>query len=178
MIAFDLDDVIIDITPILAKPVMEYLSFDCYKPGRKFKYTCPNYSEEKIYDFVHSILLKNTLKAMPCYYSLEIVKQVYEITNKPVIFITARSKMLEEVTYQWLDLYLDVPYELFFSDKKEEIILDRNIKTFVDDRYKTVIKLSEICNVYMISQPWNFGREVPKNVVRIDTLKEINLEDI
>jgi uncharacterized HAD superfamily protein len=177
MIAFDLDDVIIDITPVLKKPIKKLLNYDVYAPKRKFKYLCPSYSDKQIKNTVTKILLCDTLKAKPCFYSLEILKQVYE--NNPIIFITARPKDLEKVTYQWLDLYLDVPYEVFFSKRKEEILLDYNIKYFVEDRYKTAIRVSEICKVYLVNQVWNVGRETLKhNIVRINTLKEINLEDL
>jgi len=111
------------------------------------------------------------------FYIEKLWNQVVSPAKYPFIpIISSRDKTVRRTTEKWLDKYIrpTVPCKLYISNEKEKIIKELKLKYFVEDRYESCKKISSVCKVFMMNQPWNLEREVPNyNVVRINDMKEL-----
>lgn len=83
-------------------------------------------------------------------------------------------------TMEWLKRN-GLPYDyLIFNEKKEEYLLElvdnQNIAFFVDDVEAYSNKVSDLgIKAYLVTRPYNKGRETSANVTRINNLQEIEI---
>jgi len=95
--------------------------------------------------------------------------------NHSIHFVTARSKDMTSVTYNWMSLY-QVPYDsisLLGSHHKVKKAKELNCDIFIEDRYENAIELSkEGFTVILIDCLYNQG-ELPENVIRLENWQQI-----
>lgn len=113
--------------------------------------------------------------------SIDALETWHHGMNEPLLFVTARepSHPVKQATYAWLDKHLfKAEYEVIFvesSTDKVKVLHNRNIRYFVDDRYRTCHTLCrQLSTMYMFNQNWNTGRPVTAmNIQRISDLMEM-----
>lgn len=180
-IAFDLDGVIIDFYQHIEKAL--YRAFGVNLPEHEhtsYNFDIPGVSTKQIIDIVNNCLIYNTVDAKPLNNSIEVLRDLFRFTKKPLVFITARTYNSKIPTELWLKKYLqDIPFKLFMTEynPKNNVIEDENINIFVDDRYKTIhdiTKISHLQHSLLFDSPWNRGRHLKsKKIDRIKNLYEI-----
>ena len=95
-----------------------------------------------------------------------------------IMFVTARREKFIKPTFDWLDAHFDASFKLVHmsSGKKPQFILDRKFDAFIEDRLRTANSAAELgIKIYLINRPWNVGRPVHSDVIRIDSLEEFYL---
>ena len=114
----------------------------------------------------------------PHAYAVEMIREIANVLNETPIIITARRKETSEVTDEWLKHYLGIPYTLVFTEgrSKSSICEEWKITHFVEDRFKTVGNLAQVCSaVYMPDRARNSGREHKgfDNIHRVNNLIDV-----
>jgi len=102
--------------------------------------------------------------------ALEILWEDYEIH-----LVTARKEDSLLPTSAWVyEHKMKHDYLEISKSNKAKHSEENGINLFVEDRYKNALELAEVCDtVFLISKSYNEGREVPENVIRVDSWKQI-----
>jgi len=114
----------------------------------------------------------------PIHNSIEAINSIYyDYDMEYILIITARepSDAVMQVTKLWCHQNLPFPTEIEFSEDKLEVIKRRNVRYFIDDRFKTAQDLSSVLQYsYLLNSPWNL-RDTPlnDNVIRVNTIWEM-----
>ncbi len=180
MIAIDIDGVVADSEAYLVRQLEFYI-------GQDFVPSVP-----RTYDFRDGfrglslddclqnidIALKRFSPSIPVhdykrtYLALSKIQFAYD----RVYFITARSKDLWIETNRWLERYfgcLDYTlYNVGHNADKEEWMINHGLTCIVEDRLKTVNGIQDPHYAYLINRPWNNGRDINNNVIRVNDLLE------
>jgi len=90
-------------------------------------------------------------------------------------FITARDGILYRDTYKWLKKkFGNLKFQLHtvgHTANKELWMFKHDLNVLIEDRLKTVNDLQNPENkAYLINRPWNEGRDVNGNVIRVRDL--------
>lgn len=97
---------------------------------------------------------------------------------EPVIFITARRLSLIDSTKKWLQYHFPkLEYQLYQARSKDkaELIESLGLDGIVEDRLRTANQVAErglLC--YLINRPWNVDRWTHSNVIRLNSLRELD----
>ena len=179
-IAYDFDGVICSIMPAFHQYWKEKYDWTIFDGDtRTFNMPMP-----KDYDFKHisddiaeAINLYQSFMR-PCAYAVEMVREIANVMNQTPIIITARRYENKEVTEEWLRHYLGIPYSLTFAEGrgKPDICKEWKITHFVEDRFRTVGNLAEVCDhVYMPDRVWNSRRKHLEfdNITRVNNLIDV-----
>jgi len=94
-----------------------------------------------------------------------------------VHLITARSSNIWFETEEWLVANFGMInfkiHNIGHYGNKEQIMTDNGLLCLVDDRLKIVNELKDPRMIpYLVNRPWNAGRTVNSNVIRVDDLLE------
>jgi uncharacterized HAD superfamily protein len=161
----DLDGVIIDSEPMLVAYIESYVGEKFNPPSpRLFDFQCGfkyKFQPGELGNLVKDAILSEGLYYPMCDYQ-RTMAALYNIEAKyDLCFITARPKVLADVTDKWLKDNLDgLKYELHLVENtpKVEVMKSLGIEMLIDDRLKTVLDVSRTHHVGMIHRPWNTGR--------------------
>jgi uncharacterized HAD superfamily protein len=132
-----------------------------------------------MHEAVYRCLQNECLDADPLNHAPQYIRWFAENMKWSAVFVTARIQELsEKATRIWLDKHLDIPYEIIFtgsSSKKAEILKDRGIEYFIDDRFRTIDEIAPVLKIaFLYNQPWNQGREPrSSNVIRVNDLGNV-----
>lgn len=170
MIAFDIDGVLANTQAIFCKALGLSL-----QQITKYNIRIPGMIAKEIEGLLNKAILHSWQQIIPHEYAAETVEFVYSRTRKPVLLVTSRMpSILESVTYQWLKLHFHVPLRVKFAKDKLPVLLNSRNQIFVEDRLQTANLLADAgITCFLISRPWNAGRAVHTNVIRMENLKEV-----
>lgn len=173
MIAFDLDDVIIDLTNTLAKPMKEVTGVDISKRD-DYYVSIPGMSDKEVGKYFEELMFKYTLSAKPVEGSIEALVRIYNLTNKPIKIITARDNRYKNIVLRWAKRYMEgkFEYNIIFSGRFPKYkYFDSDTKYFVDDALHNVDKLINYVDImFLFDRPWNRRKSLDKKVIRIKNL--------
>lgn len=181
-VGFDFDGVISDTYNIFRGHFWDAFDIDIgsWQNQRKFMFDAPGIPFEKQWAEIQVAIIKYQQLCPACEGSIEALQNYHNKRERPIYILSARepSSTMEMVTRTWLDKHLKIPYELQLVDMSEDkraILIDREIKYYVDDRFKTVNELADILDIsFLFRQPRNFGRTITKqNIKRVDNLTEM-----
>lgn len=184
--AFDLDGVIMDSIDIFRMHFWDVYGVDMGEPKnhhRQFNFVemdAHGIGYETFGPEIPVALAKYHHIIPPVEHSIEALETWHHGMGEEILFVTARepSHPVKQATHKWLRKHLDLPYEVIFvesSTDKKQVLKDRGIKYFVDDRYRTCHALApQLTMMFMFNQPWNTGRPATAtNIKRISSLNEM-----
>jgi uncharacterized HAD superfamily protein len=177
MIAVDIDGVIADSEPILVK-CLEYFTGESFDPPSPRTYDFRDGFENL--SLRHCLMIiDNTLltKHIPVYDFERTYLALAKIQQRygKVHFITSRSSDLWEKTNEWIKSnFGHINYELQMTDhldNKEFWMFKYDLNIIIEDRLKIVNNIKNSYNsAYLINRPWNIGRPINGNVIRVDNI--------
>jgi FMN phosphatase YigB (HAD superfamily) len=102
-----------------------------------------------------------------------LVKMLKEIAKiYDVFYISYRPKAIYCDTNFYMKRHDFPNYErLLFTKNKREVIERTGISIYVEDRIDVADTLYDICKVFLITQPYNVGKEVPYQ--RLDSILDL-----
>lgn len=173
-IGVDLDGILGDLIGVIIKEAHDCFGIKINEDQiTNFKLeNCTDLIEDQISEIFSKKEVYEKIKKIPyAHFSINRLREYGFVIH----VITDRRPALLDITKKWLDLngfhwdYL----HLIKADNKAEFAKQNDIFTFIEDKYETVIKLSEVCRkVYLIDRPYNQGW-LPSNVLRVNTWLEI-----
>jgi uncharacterized HAD superfamily protein len=113
------------------------------------------------------------------------VEGVKELAKAHELYvITSRPDFVEKQSRDWLDRYFPGRFKEFIIlnhhfggkdvQKKSDICRERKIDLMIDDLADYANDCAEVCKkVLLMERPWNEGKEIAPNVVRVKDWKEI-----
>jgi uncharacterized HAD superfamily protein len=176
MIAFDLDEVILNLTGVLSKPIEDLTNIDISNRTEFYIYP-KDMSKNKFRKIFNKLLIENTPKAKPIDGSIDALMKIYKLIDTPIHIITARNKESKQVTEKWLkeNIKNKFPYEITFSGGVPKYkFFKPGTKYFVDDALHNVEKLQNHLDVlFLFDRPWNRKKTGYNNVIRIKDLHTV-----
>jgi len=176
MIAFDLDDTIVNTYDYMKIELKNRLGYEIKSPIERI--VIPGVSEEEIKQEIRDALTHLTKNHLEPEIEVKTaIKTIRKLTSQPVPIVTARYPGLQEVTQKWCNKQFgdDVALVLKDNHEKFEYLMKNNIKFWTDDRIDVALQCSEgMEKVFLINHPeWNTHDNLPKNVVRIEFISEV-----
>jgi len=183
IIAFDMDSVLTE-GEFLRKYVADYFGMPIedtrHSPDgyEKFNFKVPgDVSEKEIVEVINRCILEESPSALPTPFMAEVMRWVYEVTGKPISVVTLRHSMSMGVTHDWLVEHLDgIPFNAYVINgrPKNDMLRMLGVNIFIDDRWKTIGNLiSHIKYPVLYNRPWNMGRPLDLEVLRVRDLRDI-----
>ena len=111
-----------------------------------------------------------------------VIKTRMKISNQCL-----RLRPIDVITIHWLDSN-KIQYDKLVIEKGSEEVSDprgefrnrfyisrkRKLRFFVEDDHRNAVKLAYICDiVFLINQPYNQSKNLPSNVIRVDSWNDI-----
>lgn len=109
------------------------------------------------------------------------IKKLIELEYVPHL-LTARTKVTEKETRKWLDIHfkgIDLPLHFARDErdkfkKKSIVCKEIGAKIIIEDHIDNALDCAENgIKVYLIDAPWNQSDDLPKNVIRVKSWREI-----
>uniref|UniRef100_A0A6M3JM34 Uncharacterized protein n=1 Tax=viral metagenome TaxID=1070528 RepID=A0A6M3JM34_9ZZZZ len=182
-IGFDLDGVVLDTPTEILKEVEKRTGIktnieDVYSHSIEEVYKLDPYLAD---DIVRSVLSRDYIPSID--QAVPFINALHVVFGADIYFISNKRKELYEHDYNLLQkLGIYSPFKLILVQKddagvpaKANIIKEKNIKLFVEDRLDTIIDILQntICNVVVMDKPWNRKLEVHPMLIRIKTWYEL-----
>jgi uncharacterized HAD superfamily protein len=138
----------------------------------------PDYNFKDIHDDIAKAINTYQNYLYPHAFAMEMIRELARASNSPPVIITARREDNRDVTNEWLQYHLGIPFDLRMVNNgpKMDVIAEcQGMQYFVEDRFKAAHDISHVCDkVYMPRQPWNQGREITReNVIPVHNLVEV-----
>ena len=176
MIGFDIDGVVADFNSVFREVVLMETGVDTNDlDNTRFELQIPGLSKRDVTELVNRTINRFVYDMQPYEGSVVALWRLYDMTREPIEFVTARKLITEEATRRWLDEYVVIPYNLhngIGSAQKAEYLEEKGFKWFIDDRFRTVKEVvKHVPYTFLMSRPWNEGREVA-GVYRVNDLNE------
>ncbi len=175
MIGFDIDDTSFDLYPVVRTYFASKLGYDVH-PRTKHNQSIPGLSDDDMIFHIREVLTKYNEMINPCPHAIEAFENFYELTNTPIIFITARRPIVNEATLELLNSKMTTPFILYHSksSEKKDVIRQLGLKYFVDDRMSNVRSCRNVCKmVFLMNRLWNLNREATLNITRVNNLMDV-----
>jgi uncharacterized HAD superfamily protein len=186
----------IDLDDVLSLSMQEVINFhnDTYGTNLKFEdFHTYNLWEiwggtiEEAVDKIHTFHKSSyAMNAKPLPYSQEVIARLKK--NNKLFVITARMDDIKNETEEWLNKYFPntfskIYYTNHFSSNlsakttKKKVCDELDIDILIEDSLKNVLD----CNTlerksFLFDYPWNQSDELPPNVKRIHSWKEIDIK--
>lgn len=179
MIAFDLDDVIANTSPILIRGFARTLGMNVPKDRPQFKITIPGYDDATIGAFINKFLYEGTLSGEldAEAHAVDALSRIHEMTKTPIYIVTARDeRQLGAVTRKWVsDTMKKIPHELHFTNGASKVpFIPPGCRFFVDDKPENIYELSRYMEmVFAVRKKYNEHMSKIPNVVRITGLQSV-----
>lgn len=111
------------------------------------------------------------------------IKRLFEMGFEPHL-VTARPQIIEEETVRWLKIHFkEFELPIHFTHpatgrvrhrKKSEICKEIGAEILIDDHIDNALDCAENgIKVFLMDAPWNQTEDLPENVVRVKSWKEI-----
>jgi len=175
-IAFDIDGVISNTEPIFDREIFKKTGHDISGTYNTFYIEVPGVDPKDVTNMITTSILECSEDIKPWPDALVGLKQIYAKTKVMPLFLTARPKILEDVTRWWLDKHIKCPYVLMFrrGADKGPYLKSKGYNVFVEDRLRTANQLSKhISSIFLVNRPWNKDRDTEWNVIRVDGMIEV-----
>lgn len=174
--AFDLHGVVLYLFPAMAKYYKEVVGFEL-NHSDNFSFPYPEwYNPARFGPDIARSIVKYAKDMKPMRGSIQALERYYDTIQRKVIFVTASAESTMKANKEWLDKWLTVPYVIYRVDHgtgKVGMITQLNITHYIDDRFKTCMDLSKyIDTVYLYDAPYNRGRELRENIIRVSNLNQ------
>lgn len=170
MIAFDLDDVLVDCVPIIRFVIKRDYGYDINKI-KEYSINIPEIQD--ITEYIRCMIKNFSYCMKPSKGAKEAIQRLAK--EEKIIIITARDRNILDCTKKWIEDNLEITNFSIINkstpEAKYTYIKGSGIQYFVEDRLKTANLVSEIetvKKVYLINQNWNIGRDTNPKVVRMD----------
>ena len=176
-IAFDIDGVCVDIVSHIAKVMLRDEGVDISRPATEYNYfkAYPALSTGMVMRTFHTVLCNpQDTKIIPG--TTEVLGRLYEASEDPVTFITARNPRYVEETYELVRSFCFVPFMISFSHKVGKLKFMNGFEAFVDDRRKICLELAMAGKTaYMPKRSYN--KLVSKNSGIVELFSLTDLKD-
>lgn len=176
MIAFDIDGVVVDFELHMVNKIKELTGIEIPYPLDKYYSTIPGLSKEESKKYFQEVLL-TAPESKPIEGAFGILEKIHILLDRKILFITSRSKELEEATYKVFNEHIGntFPFEIrFCSNKLKYELFDDDIKYFVDDDLYILNKMRDYIKFGFLVDTIKCGNdELPDNIVRVPNLKEV-----
>lgn len=111
------------------------------------------------------------------------ISKLFEMGYEPHL-VTARPQVIEKETKKWLSIHFkDVDLPIHFTHpmtgrvyhrKKSEICREIGAEVLIDDHIENALDCAENgIKVFLMDAPWNKTEDLPENVIRVKSWKEI-----
>lgn len=185
LIAFDIDDVLSDLVPALARFHNERYGTSLRKEdfhSYRFAEVLGGTDEEaikKIWEFLDNPLFA---QVPPTKDSVEVIKELAK--KHRIISITSRHRKYEDLTREWIarhfpncigSIYFSHNSYVDFGNNKRKVdyCLEFNVKTLVEDSLEYAIECRKAgIDVLLLDQPWNKSESL-EGIVRVRNWQEI-----
>jgi len=182
-IAFDLDDVVLDTSTEIIKEASKRLGKELDRE------LCSTFSIGGIYgispkvstDIVHTVLWRDYIPPLP--YAIDCLNLLWMTQRCSIYFISNKHQDIYEHDMKLLkDLGLYIPFTLLLvgkakngTPKKAEIITQKSIELFVEDRSDTILDIlaNTNCNIITMDKPWNRDIQSGDRVLRVKDWLEL-----
>ena len=175
MIAFDIDDTVIDTYTVARQCMIDDFNYDIH-PRLKHNNYVPGVKYEEMVIFIQKVLSESNDKLLVYKDADKALFKIQDLIKSDIYFITARDDHLKEVTEDLLNMrFPGLKYKLVLSTKTEKAaLLDKfNLKYMVEDRLWIANNCTNAEKVFLVKQDWNQGRPINDNVIPVDNLMEI-----
>jgi len=185
IIGLDLDEVLADFinnflayynninkTSFKQEEIYDYNIFKVWKqPKEKIM--------KSIYDFYKTPYFENIKPISGAVEGVEILSQKHELK-----IITSRQNDIKQKTIKWIEKYFPNKFsQTYFtnhfsfngsSSKKSEICLSENVDIMIEDSPEHAIDCASVSTkVMLLNRPWNKSNKFSKNILRVQSWKEI-----
>lgn len=187
-IGFDMDGVLADIHPTMQEHVANYMNtsvdkirmYDRHLGYELFSYCWPEgYDRGNVVEAVNDYLINRSVtEAPPTPFMREVLMYVTLNLDQEILIITHRPAVAMEATVLWLNEHLnnDVDYTCIMATQveKSELIMDLDLKMFVDDRFRIIADLAYVVEKpFLFNRSYNSGRVAPYPVQRLTDLRDL-----
>lgn len=175
MIAFDIDGVVANSQDVIRKKILKKHNYDIIN-NTKYDITIPNMERDDTRYYINKILLEYWYETKPYLEAPLYLEKFYNDMREPLIFITARERNLEYTTRCWLDIKINLPYEVYFvpSKEKHNFIKNNGINYFVEDKHETAVNcVNNGIECFLVNRYWNENEENHPNIVRVNGLDDV-----
>ena len=174
-IAFDIDNTILELTPILRKYIYKYVNHDI-GDSWVYHFAIPGLTEFEVGNLIKKIIKYHTIEAEPSNNSIKYLQKFFDLDKEnPLLFITARNENDFSVD-EWFKKNINskFPYIIIKAGSHDKSKYLENIKYFVDDRYESIdTLLSVVDKVFLINKSYNSKFKINNdNVIRVNDLKD------
>lgn len=179
MLIFDVDDVVVNLSPHYLKDLSEYAGCTIDEiDNSTFNIDIPGMTDrELICRIATESSVKHFDEVRPHEGAIGFLLDYYQYNNShPLCFLTARKgKEVQEYTYKWFDKYIQhIPYTVYFEENKIDFLRKHNQFTgIVEDRLSTANNAAEVVQTFLVNRLWNNNRTTYQKVVRINKLSDI-----
>lgn len=174
-VAFDVDDIILDTTPVIFKKILKkYPAVDIKNIYKYDIAECLNLDADVIYNIIYQTIRDNYFKLVKdCHLNILRLSKLFNI-----YLITSRNEALKLQTLDNIYGYfgnLFSPNKIIHTKEKWKVIEDLDIKFFVDDRVKYLEEVftNTSCIPICFNKPWN--QHCNKDIKRVYSWNEIHL---
>lgn len=178
MIAFDFDDVIADLQPVIRKEIIKQTGHDIGEHRKTYFVNIPGQSSDETKSMISEIIKYNTRLMDEIPNSINILGKIYKLIHRDILIITARRpKETKDETMDWLHEHIknQFPYKVKFTNgQSKNDYFDSDIKYFVDDLPYYVNEAAKVLDhVFLLDKSWNQNIKLRRNISRIKTLESV-----
>lgn len=172
MIAFDLDDVVVNTDGYFREQIINKYAYDI--SGRLSHIVkVPTLTDEENTKLTEKLYDEAFVRARPNKDAIETLKKIADLFSRPIKFVTARhlGPTTKKDTKDWLNRYIkgSFDYSISYSNGKSKVpYISDDIRYFVEDVHYYINEISrKVDTVFVYEQSWNKNYSFRKNVIRI-----------
>lgn len=173
MIAFDIDGVVCDTHTPFRKYIVS--RFGIEDDPTKYFLDIPGKTDREIHSIINSFILENYDLFKPYPDAIIGLKKFSKYLDKPLTFITARNKILNDCTRKMIKKFIPgIEFNIINSEEHNKGKDVGKRMYYVDDQYENLHTLTSLKMGFLMNRSWN--KETPissPNIVRVNTLIEV-----
>jgi uncharacterized HAD superfamily protein len=181
-IAFDVDGVMADFAQAFIQYAKEHLGLDVESTDHFDFITTPHIDGNVLSSAIAEFIRQYGYRINPMSDGLILAEYVWNKTQKPLTFISARDRSTIQSTHNWLRKHLKgLPFvSINVEGGTDKIIYLSNFDTFVDDRRRTVLELAAYgktvimpIRAYNWPLPPNTPQRLLEKIIPVESLETI-----
>ena len=173
-IAFDIDGVIANFHDVLQEEILQEHGVDINGQD-KFHIDVPDMNSQDIFKLIIKLINEKGDDIKPYPGVIDILKDFHERSGESIHYVTARVGQNKRATEEWLEKNTGLPFVLqqCRGAEKCSLLYNDGVSHYIDDRFKTVNHVGKyIPYTFLMSRPWNTGRQPIPQVRRIYSLRD------
>lgn len=177
MIGFDIDDVLFETFQSLKEYILKFYNIEIKEPDKFTNFLEGIFPEDELNNIFNDCL-GNPKYMYPNRECIDFINELHsrKMQNK-FIFVTARSKELEEKTKKLIEIYLPtIDFETYHCKNESKIryLKENNIEYFVEDRYKNADEIAKSgIFVFLRKRPWNENRMYYRKIMPFSSFESL-----